>query len=354
MKEVEKILEDANKFYKIQEYQQAINTCNYALSLEPFNNDIYIMKLKCFLKFVEPVDDLENKIKAGDKIVWHNCRGIEYVYNDFCKIMDANDSKDYMYEKIGNDKIEKCKYIIDLLKNNDDPSDPDVIERKTIEQVEKINEMLEVCKEFAKEKSEIIIYTIISEVFLSHENKFDYDVSFEFNSIPTMYFDIYKGAWKLGYIGEYTSKVGTTIYTTGNIYGQDDLYYRGESKVINEYGTNKANTGAYIKKEEYDFSLEKLYNALKSRYEYYAKRYEDGVKVKDKVNEFIKKSNLFTKTKKVKNLCAYLGIDYHSNDIYFTEVIDNSVLFRWGKELIDYAGNTHKIEEIEKYIDEYK
>ena len=82
--------------------------------------------------------------------------------------------------------------------------------------------------------------------------------------------------------------------------------------------------------------------------------YEDGVKVKDKVNEFIKKSNLFTKTKKVKNLCAYLGIDYHSNDIYFTEVIDNSVLFRWGKESIDYAGNTHKIEEIEKYIDEYK
>ena len=330
MKEVEKILEDANKFYKIKEYQQAINTCNYALSLEPFNNDIYIMKLKCFLKFVEPVDDLENKIKAGDKIVWHNCRGIEYVYNDFCKVIEANDSKDYMYEKIGIDKIEKCKYIIDLLKNNDDPSDPDVIERKTIEQVEKINEMLEVCKEFAKEKSEIIIYTIISEVFLSHENKFDYDVSFYIDSIPTMYFDIYKGAWRLGYIGEYKSKVGTKIYTTEK-------------------------TGAYIKKDEYDFSLEKLYGTLKSRYEYHAKRYEDYVKVKDKVNEFIKKSNLFTKTKKVKNLCAYLGIDYLSNDIYFTEVIDNSVLFRWGEDkLIDYAGNTHKIEEIEKYIDEYK
>ena len=330
MKEVEKILEDANKFYKIKEYQQAINTCNYALSLEPFNNDIYIMKLKCFLKFVEPVDDLENKIKAGDKIVWHNCRGIEYVYNDFCKVIEANDSKDYMYEKIGNDKIEKCKYIIDLLKNNDDPSDPDVIERKTIEQVEKINEMLEVCKEFAKEKSEIIIYTIISEVFLCHENKFDYDVSFYIDSIPTMYFDIYKGAWRLGYIGEDKSKVGTKIYTTEK-------------------------TGAYIKKDEYDFSLEKLYGTLKSRYEYHAKRYEDYVKVKDKVNEFIKKSNLFTKTKKVKNLCAYLGIDYLSNDIYFTEVIDNSVLFRWGEDkLIDYAGNTHKIEEIEKYIDEYK
>lgn len=54
--------------------------------------------------------------------------------------MDVNDSKDYVYEKIGNDKIEECKYIVNLLKNNEDPYDPEVIERKTIEQVEKINE----------------------------------------------------------------------------------------------------------------------------------------------------------------------------------------------------------------------
>lgn len=43
-------------------------------------------------------------------------------------------------KKIGNDKIEECKYIVNLLKNNEDPYDLEVIERKTIEQVEKINE----------------------------------------------------------------------------------------------------------------------------------------------------------------------------------------------------------------------
>lgn len=68
MKEVEKILEDANKFYKLKEYQKGIDTCNYALSIEPFNDDIYITKLKCFLGFVESVEDLESKIKREIKL----------------------------------------------------------------------------------------------------------------------------------------------------------------------------------------------------------------------------------------------------------------------------------------------
>lgn len=360
MNEVEKILEDANKFYKLKEYQKAIDTCNYALSIEPFNNDIYITKLKCFLGFVESVEDLESKIKKGDKIVWHNCRCVETVYNDFCKIMDVNDSKDYVYEKIGNDKIEECKYIVNLLKNNEDPYNSEVIEKKGVEQVEKINEMLEACKQLAKEKSFAIAYAIIHDVFMQY-NDIDSDVKFVIDSVPTMHFyikdsDFQYGAWRLEYTGEYRANVGEKIYTAGSFYEKDDdLHYRGESKVVNEYATCKQHTFASIKKEAYGNSLEELCSELKSAYEYYIKRYEYGVKVKNKLNEFIKNSNIFTRTKKVKNLCEYLKIDYYGNNIYFTEVTDFSVLFRLGgSKEVDIAGSSYNIEEIEKYIEEYK
>ena len=70
MKNVENFLEDAKKFYKIKEYQKSINSCNSALNIEPFNEDAASLKVKCLLTYLIEDENLESKIKEGNKQRW--------------------------------------------------------------------------------------------------------------------------------------------------------------------------------------------------------------------------------------------------------------------------------------------
>lgn len=344
----DKYLENANKFYKISEYQSAINYCNSALNIEPFSEDAIILKLKSFLKYFEEKEDFEQEFKAENINRWNELKDFKVVYDRLLKIFDANGTTDSMIDKIGKSTYDKTLYFLDLLKNNDDPSDPKVIEKKEKKFTELINNKLDDIKKFGEENSMTYAYAMIHRAILKPCGAYNFD-NFRVDSVPTTSFSLVGDyhLWKLNYNGvdeTYIQSSSYHMYSNGDIVrnaGYTDSKIRNYSITIDE--------------SKYKNSLNNLYDLLVEKYNYYSERYKYSCKIKDKLNEFITTGGIFEKPKRRKYICNYLGIDYYTSDIYFTEVGDFMIFYELrNDDMPNSTNNNPTIEELEAYIDAYK
>ena len=349
MKNVENFLEDAKKFYKIKEYQKSINSCNSALNIEPFNEDAASLKVKCLLTYLIEDENLESKIKEENKQRWIEAKELKNVYDEFMKILEANDTKDNLINILGEEENKQCLKIFNLLNDCDDPSDSNVIEKKEKELVSKINAKLDEIKKFAKEKSLWYAYGMIHRIFIKPTGQLEFSSFDVYESIPTMKFliDEKYHSWKLNYKGIKSTYIKSDSYhinSNGDI-NRNPGYSHETTMIIN----------TSINKEKYNYSLQELYDSLSAKIDDYCKRYEYGCRLKEKLNNFLKSGGLFDKPKRRKYICQYLGIDYYTSDIYFTEVGDFNTFYKIKSEDTPTSVNNNpSLEELEKYIDDYK
>ena len=111
IKDIDKYIEEANKYFKINEYKNAIARCNDIQSLDSFNDFAFIMKIKCFLGIIGDINEYEEKIKNEDYDSWVNGYAIQALNNKIDDYEITNHSKEYILKELGQENIDKIQKV---------------------------------------------------------------------------------------------------------------------------------------------------------------------------------------------------------------------------------------------------
>ena len=311
IKDLDKYLEEARKNFKIKKYRDANVCCNQVLNLDRFNDEASIIKVESFLAIVDGIENYEDKLKEGDDDAWISGDALLDCYKNLENVMNANGTQNTDLKRLGNDKVERCKYIFNLLDTIENPNECSVAKKN-------INNILKKYKEFVKTKSVSMISAYLNDLL-----KLEYKITFDDYKVSSLKFDF------------------------------DDmkrLFFSYDSK----FGSEVHNHKLYILAKDYKNPKE-LYDKLVSTYDIMCERYDYSVKIRDKANEFLKGGNFLTRPKRLKYLCESLGIYAYEKDFHFVVINDFKIGgFYHHDELESYSNLGLKTEDVEKLISDYK
>ena len=118
IKNLDQHIEEANKYFKVGKYNEAIAACHKVFKLDPFNENAIIVKTKSLLEQWNHIKNNEKKLNYGNPEALAIARSIKVNYEDLLSIVHANESEDEVYNKIGLDNINHCEYIISKLEKS--------------------------------------------------------------------------------------------------------------------------------------------------------------------------------------------------------------------------------------------
>lgn len=324
IKDQDKLLEEARKYYKLKRYQDAIDTCSNIISIDAFNDDAFALEFKSAFEQLKSKGNLVEEIRNGNDKFWNLALKLKKFYAMMQDVIKANNSKDYIYNEIGEDLLEEYDNLVKLMNNCENPNDNNYY-------VSKIKGILDKYKKYAKnvDSDEVVAY-LMGFFGITYDNGNDY--CFTKESVNTLKFNIVidkqnNEIWKISFTRNRLSNVNDTKEESKNILHMD-----------------------------YDYKLKNLYDKLENQYNNMEKGVDAGIKVRDKLNNFIKNGNFFTKSKRIKYLADYFGIDY-TNGLEFTKVSNSTILYKIKLGFTyeeNFVRKYHNMKEIECYLANYK
>ena len=115
IKTLDQLIEEAKKYYKVGDYDKAIETSDKIFELDAFNEDAIVTKTNSLLKIWDNIEGNEEKLKYDDYNATRIATKIRDNYENLKKIMYANDVTDKIYDIIGKGNLSRCEYIISIL-----------------------------------------------------------------------------------------------------------------------------------------------------------------------------------------------------------------------------------------------
>lgn len=311
IKDQDQLLDEANKYFKAQDYKKALNRYDALLNLDTFNPTLITMKIKCMINIIGDISVYDRKLKTGNEEAWIYGYALKEMNSRINTLNKVNNSKEQILDELGEKNLNKIRKIVELVNSNNVNSSS----KDANNYVSMINNCINNYKKFAQENNMEKVLRFFNKIFELNENELSDNNLMTLSFKTSMDKTNYSECWEL-------------CYTLNN------------NEVLKTINTDKFNG-----------KLNNLYDSLNSNYEQW-----ENEKIIRKLNDFIFNSNIFNKNKKIKYLATFFGIEY-TNGLEFTK-IKNKCIYYKVKVGFNYeekpTRKDYSIEKIEKYLNEYK